>query len=90
MTSVKKTLGKGGFCRVPEKQHSANHLALGKEPISGSDYIYTSKPKPSLPHYIYTTTHFASISHKIESSKPALLLRSSYLARTKNQIPTRV
>ena len=22
---------------MPEKQHSANHLALGKEPISGSD-----------------------------------------------------
>jgi len=21
---------------VPEKQHSANHLALGKEPVSGS------------------------------------------------------
>ena len=41
LPSVKKTLGKellcrGRLCRVPEKQHSANHLTLGKEPVSGS------------------------------------------------------
>ena len=33
------------LCRVPEKQHSAIHLALGKEPVSGSatnpcDYLF--------------------------------------------------
>ena len=25
---------------MPEKQHSANHLALGKEPVSGSEKRY--------------------------------------------------
>ena len=47
---LKKTLGKEPLCRVskkntrqrrlcrvPEKKHSANHVALGKEPVSGSD-----------------------------------------------------
>jgi hypothetical protein len=29
-------LGKELLCRVPEKKHSANHVALGKEPDSGS------------------------------------------------------
>ena len=33
----KKTLGKEALCRVPEKKHSAIHLALGKEPVSGSE-----------------------------------------------------
>jgi hypothetical protein len=26
------------FCRVPDKLHSANHRALDKEPVAGSDY----------------------------------------------------
>jgi len=30
-------LGKELLCRVPEKLHLANHLALGKEPVSGSE-----------------------------------------------------
>jgi hypothetical protein len=30
-------LGKELFCQVPEKLHSTNHLALGKEPVYGSD-----------------------------------------------------
>jgi hypothetical protein len=30
-------LGKELVCRVLEKKHSSNHLALGKEPDSGSD-----------------------------------------------------
>ena len=51
---LKKTLGKEPlcrvskkntrqrwFCRVPEKQHSTNHLALGKEPVSGSGCIFS-------------------------------------------------
>jgi hypothetical protein len=29
-------LGKELLCRVSEKKHSANHLTLGIEPISGS------------------------------------------------------
>ena len=33
------------LCRVPEKQHSANHLALGKEPVSGSESTSTDRPK---------------------------------------------
>ena len=28
-------LGKEALCRVPEKKHSAIHLALDKEPVSG-------------------------------------------------------
>jgi hypothetical protein len=37
-----KTLGKEALCRVPKKtldkkEHSANRLALGKVPFSGSD-----------------------------------------------------
>ena len=36
LPSVKKTLGKGVFAGA-WKQHSANHLALGKDPVSGSD-----------------------------------------------------
>jgi len=32
----KKNIRQMRLCRVPEKQHSANHLALGKEPVSGS------------------------------------------------------
>ena len=31
------TLGKEALCRVTEKKHSAIHLALGKEPVSGSE-----------------------------------------------------
>ena len=38
LPSVKKNTRQRRLCRVPEKQHSANHLALGKEPVSGSDY----------------------------------------------------
>jgi hypothetical protein len=30
-------LGKEFLCRVPEKKHSANHVALGEEPDSSSD-----------------------------------------------------
>ena len=36
-TECKKNTRQSRLCRVPEKQHSANHLALGKEPVSGSD-----------------------------------------------------
>ena len=36
LPSVKKNTRQRRLCRVPEKQHSANHLALGKEPVSGS------------------------------------------------------
>jgi hypothetical protein len=32
-------LGKELLCRVPEKKHSANHVALGKELDSGSEMI---------------------------------------------------
>ena len=32
----KKNTRQRRLCQVPEKQHSANHLALGKEPVSGS------------------------------------------------------
>ena len=37
LPSVKKNTRQKRLCRVPEKQHSANHLALGKEPVSGSE-----------------------------------------------------
>jgi hypothetical protein len=33
-------LGKELLCRVPEKKHSAKHLALGKESNSGSDILF--------------------------------------------------
>lgn len=33
-------LGKELLCRVPERKHSTNHLALGKEPNSGSGCRY--------------------------------------------------
>ena len=36
LPSVKNTWQRR-FCQVPKKQHSANHLALGKEPVSGSE-----------------------------------------------------
>jgi hypothetical protein len=32
-------LGKELLYRVPEKKHSANHMALGKEPDSGSESL---------------------------------------------------
>ena len=37
LPSVKKNTRQRRVCRVPEKQHSANHLTLGKEPVSGSE-----------------------------------------------------
>ena len=33
----KKNTRQRRLCRVSEKKHSANHVALGKEPVSGSD-----------------------------------------------------
>jgi hypothetical protein len=35
-------LGKELLCRVPEKKHSANHMALGKEPDSGSAWLFST------------------------------------------------
>ena len=43
LPSVKKNTRQRRLCRVPEKQHSANHLALGKEPVSGSDICFHLK-----------------------------------------------
>jgi hypothetical protein len=34
---LRAALAKELVCRVPEGLHSANHLALGKEPVSGSE-----------------------------------------------------
>ena len=36
---VSEALGKQLFCRVPDKMHSANLLALGKSVVSGSVYM---------------------------------------------------
>jgi hypothetical protein len=36
------TLGKELLCRVPEKKHSANNMALGKEPNFGSELATTA------------------------------------------------
>jgi len=37
--SLSAALGKGGLCQVPDIWHSAKILALGKVPVSCSDYI---------------------------------------------------
>ena len=37
-SAKKKTLGKDRLCRVPDKIHSAKPPALGKVPVSGSDF----------------------------------------------------
>jgi hypothetical protein len=55
LPSVFLALGKELICRVPEKEHSANHLALGKVPFSGSggaQYYHAAT------YYIYPFTLF--------------------------------
>jgi hypothetical protein len=42
-------LGKELLCRVPEKKHSANHMALGKEPDSGSETTAASTTRGQMP-----------------------------------------
>ena len=44
-TVVSETLGKQFFCRVPDKMHSANLLALGKSVVSGSVYMMLEPKK---------------------------------------------
>ena len=45
------------LCRVPKKQHSANHLTLGKEPISGSVF-----DPGELPRWFKNLTHLVSLN----------------------------
>ena len=78
LPSVKKTLGKEALCRVskkntrqrrlcrvPEKQHLANHLALGKEPVSDSAMCISKVKSLHLP--IILVQHRA-VLNKHESS----------------------
>ena len=65
LPSVKKNTRQRRLCRVPEKQHSANHLALGKEPVSGSvrwrfyhSYISHTGTLDPLPSTLYPLSPF--------------------------------
>jgi hypothetical protein len=51
-------LGKELLCRVPEKKHSANHFALGKEWKSGSDL--------NLFQFVHVLVHQSAVSHGLE------------------------
>jgi hypothetical protein len=46
-------LDKELLCRVLEKKHSAKHLALGKEPNSGSDNCFLEKMPPIFKYVFY-------------------------------------